>query len=421
MSGPSERTPLRRRVAEYLGLTETPEKPPGFEAGATYNGVPVFSLSDVSAIALSGNGRVTVRREDANRIPALVAARLRIQATITAMPLVQRRADGTTVRNTWLTQLNPARPNVNEMADTIADMFYDRHAYWRVLKRGPGAGGPGTGFPTASEWVSQGRVQVDPNGDIRLDGSRTTTGEILQFEGVHAGVLHEGATGAINDALRLARTAAMFTNSPFPLGYFQQREGTVEMDPDESRELLAQWSAVRRRSGWGLIPSDVELKFPEVNPATLQLAESRDATTADIARGTSSNFEDLGLNVTSRTYFNGTQVRKDQLDFQIAQYSEPIAQRLSMPDCTPLGSVVKFSTDEFLSVDELTRAQITALQLESGVLADEDEARARAGKPPLTDEQKAARATRAAQRAPIAPAQTTGPETAPGSNGKGNK
>lgn len=393
-----------QRIARYLGLSDYPAP---VQAGALLDGIAVTSLEDVYRVMTEGTATAHVTRGDADRVPAVVSVRNKINATLAGMPLVQRRKDGLIVTNAWLEQPNPSRPRAVELKDTVLDLFYDGVAYWRVLSRGAGANGPGTGFPTATQWVSQSRVRIDPSdGGFYLDGKRVAAGELIQFEGMHAGILHEGGATAILDANRIARAAAMFTNSPFPLGYFTDREPDLEADRAEVDKFLPEWSSLRRRNAWGYVPGSIKLETVDIDPAKLQLSEARRQTSADIALAGASNLEDVGVSTTSRVYFNATQIRKDQLDYQMMLYTAPLAQRLSMRDCTPTGHTVEFSTDNFLSVDEKTRNEIYALGLKTGVYADINEVRAAAGKPPLTPEQiesrKAEAGTQSALRDPAA-------------------
>lgn len=376
---------------------------PTQQFGATVNGVSVLDLDDVFRVMSGSLGQIVITREAANRLAVVTSIRNRVCAVIAAMPLEQRRKDGTVVDNRWLKSPNPFRPLVNEMTDTVADMYYDGAAAWLITKRGPSATlGPGRGFPLASRWVPYSDWKRDPSAPSTfiVEGKEVPADDVLVFAGLHKGILHEGPVSAINDALRLERFAAVMTASPFPLGYFQTRENSG-LAAEDVRDFLRKWTELRSRNAWAAVPEELELKTVELDAGKLQLGEARKETTKNIAMGGGANLEDVGVSTTSRVYFNATQVRKDLLDFQIAQYTEPIAQRLSMPDVTPTGHVVKFSADNFLSVDELTRNQIYEIGLRTGVYADANEVRAEEGKPPLTPEQQAEREKdRAARQQP---------------------
>lgn len=382
----------KRNLKNLFGLLGGDEPVRTF---AEVNGVVVSSLDDVYA-ALASSSVVHVSRSDANRVPAVVATRNRLVAAITGMDLVQIGPENQVVTRPWLKTPNPNmnRPRVNEIKDTIWDLFYEGVAYWRVTSRSSLGGISGSGFPLTSEWISQDRVQVQEDGSFTIDGKDVPNSEIIVFEGLHKGILHEGATSAINDALRLARAAALFTNSPFPLGWFTDSEPGAGLEQGEIDEFLSEWTSHRRRNAWAYVPGDLKLEMPDFDPAKLQLADARRETVVDVARGTGADLEGLGISTTSRSYFNATQVRKDFLDYVASMYTRVIEERLSRNDVTAEGHVVRFDFDDFLRTDALTRMQTFQIGLQIGAFADEDEIRAEEGKPPLTPAQLKARKER---------------------------
>lgn len=368
-----------------------------------YVGAPL-DVEDVYRALQGGAGNSSVSREQANSVPALVRARNMLLAAVSIMELYEsNRTTHAKVDNAWLAQLNNKRPNVNELSDTINDLFYDNVAYWRVLSRSEGRGGiAGTGFPTETERLDPARVTPQPgkakpwryqhpNGiEVELSAS-----EIIQFEGIAGGVLHEGANQAIRDALRLGRAAGMFSASPLPLGWFQSED--IDPEPEDVQEFLQKFSRARQTGAYGFIPAGYTFNVPEWNPKVLQLDEAKRETTVDIGRGTGAQLEALGVSTTSRTYFNATQVRQDFLDFTVRLYMTPILQRLSMPDVTTRPNAVLAGFEEFLRTDDLTRGRVQQIGLETGRYADEDEVRLAEKLPPLTKEQRARRAERTAQ------------------------
>lgn len=410
--------PVRRTLARLMRFNvETSDQVDEFDSFAEFDGVRVDSLQQVYALLAGMGPDVRVTRHEANRLPEVVGVRNKLTAVITSMPLRQTDRNGQLKVNPWLNQLNPARPNAFEIANTVHDAFYEGVAYWQVTARGPGSAGPGTGYPTATQWVRRERVSVDPQGTFYIDGRSVPASSVIEFKFPFAGVLHEGAAGSILDALRIQRTAALFTNNPFPLGYFQSRDG-AQPDPEEVATFLGGWATARRANAWAYVPPELELNTVDIDPAKLQLAAARNEAIKGTARGTGADLEDLGIATTSRVYLNQTQQRKDMIDFQVSLYTTTMWQRLSMSDCTPGGNVVGFSTDEFLSVDEATRMEIYLHGLQAGAFADVNEIRAAEGKPPLTDQQRLDRAhdLAALKVAPTAP-ETSGvaaPATAPG-------
>lgn len=367
----------------------------------------------------------TVTRDEANEVAAVLGTRNRIVAGIGGLPLEQRNKNNEIVDSPFLRNpFGTSRTRRGGIVATVKDLYYDGRAYWEVMQRYRVDGQP-VGFPAEVRYVPLEEIRVTSDGkswEVERSNhvwERVDSNNIIEFEGMHEGILNAGGAKAIKDLIRLGRAAALFSDSPLPLGYFTTREPHLQ-DPEEGEILkfLRRFEAARRAGAYGFVPGALKLEVPSLDPEKLQLAETKREGIVDVARATSANLESLGISTTSRTYFNAEQVRMDERDFQLSLYTGPIEDRLSMPDVTPNGNHVRFNYEGFLRSDPLTRAQVYEIGLETGMFADEDEVREAEGKPRLTAAQKAARAakeTKAADRAARAarPAPTT-PGARPG-------
>lgn len=359
----------------------------------------------------------TVTREEANEVAAVLGTRNRIVAGIGGLPLEQRNKTNEVVDSTFLRNpFGPFRTRRGGIVSTVKDLYYDGRAYWEVTKRYL-VDGEAVGFPAEVRYVDLTTIRVTSDGkswEVERDNhvwERVRPEDIIEFEGMHEGILNAGGAKAIRDLIRLGRAAAMFSDSPLPLGYFTTREPHLQ-DPDESETLkfLRNFEAARRAGAYGFVPGALKLEVPSLDPEKLQLAETKREGIVDVARATSANLESLGISTTSRTYFNAEQVRMDERDFQLSLYTGPIEDRLSMPDVTPNGNYVRFNYEGFLRSDPYTRAKVYDLGMGTGMFADEDEVREAEGKPKLTTAQKSARAAKEAA-ASKAKAQSAGPHS----------
>lgn len=344
----------RRRRKQDDAATAT-QQGQNEEFSVYYNGQRITQLSDIHAILRVG----TVTRELAEQVPAVVSTRNRLTAILSALPLELRNEQNERIPSTFLARPEEQRIRALTIANTGVDLMYHGVAYWRTTRRFS------TGFPRNVEYLAFNRVSVQ-NGEYYVDGLKTPHNDMITFEGLHQGVLTEAAA-AIRDAIRIQRAAALFTDSPLPLGFFTARMEGHDPEQEEITKFLAEWEANRRAGAYGYVPSGFKLEVPGIDPEKLQLADTKREVVVDIGRATGANLESLGISTTSRTYFNGNQVRQEELDFVAGLYTVVIAERLSMPDVTPIGHRVVFSRAGWLRGDPLTRARVYQLGLETGM------------------------------------------------------
>ncbi len=344
-----------------------------------------------------------IGRTEALSVPAVVKGRNMI-CSISTLPLVQRRADGTVVDNNPLfRQLDRDVPNVVTLAQTVEDLLFEAISWWRVT----GYGGPGM-FPTDIQHVDVGAVSLDPpsghadahlpsgvdphGGLVWVSGEPVPAENMIRFDSPNPPLLKVGAR-AIRRALLLDQAARMYAEDPRPLDYFTPAEGADPMSDAEIRDrVLLPWKWWRKRRTTGYVPAAV--KYNQVNtpnPRDLQLVELQKQAVLDIANELGIDPEDLGLSTTSRTYQNATDRRQDRINDVLSTYMRAITDRLSMGDVTPRGHTVNFVLDDYMKADPATRWNVYQTAKTMGAITIEEIRRAEGWAPlPETEQPRPA-------------------------------
>lgn len=140
-----------------------------------------------------------------------------------------------------------------------------------------------------------------------------------------------------------------------------------------------------------------------LKPADAQWLESQQFTTTQLARlfGTPASLMLAAVEGSAMTYSNVEQDWIAFTRFTLMGYLRKIEDALT--DLVPRGQDVKFNVDSLLRSDTKTRYEAHQIGITAGFLTD-DEARALENMPPLTPEQRAAKAAAAPAPAP-APAE----------------
>ena len=140
-------------------------------------------------------------------------------------------------------------------------------------------------------------------------------------------------------------------NSIAQLGLMQETLFELYKSPAVNDVELAMKDAMKR----------IELKALEFDGSDYtkrQLNEARNYVSLELSRacGLPAYFTDS--QVSSFTYSNALDKRRDLVDFAFRNYMSVIEQRMSFQDFTPQGNSVRFDLDDFLRGDPLMRAQM---------------------------------------------------------------
>lgn len=222
--------------------------------------------------------------------------------------------------------------------ETIADMYLEDRAWWRVLE-------------TVGGWPSKVR-RLDPSTvDVRRDqkvyvapdGANqgaawewVPDAELIRFDSPTPGLLRT-ASRAIRTALNLQSQLENTATGIPPIDYFTPDPDADEFDADEVKQILKDWAAARKAGRTAFVPLSMKYNTAGWNPEQLQMDKLLDQAVVEIGRHAGIDPEDLGVSTTSRTYQNGQQRRADLIDFTVVKFMVALRGRLSMNDVCPRG------------------------------------------------------------------------------------
>lgn len=332
---------------------------------------------------------VPVTRDSALSIGAVERGRDEICAVAT-LPLINYRGLDV-VPNTFLDQPDPDVPRVVMLAQTLEDLLCDGISWWMKTSLDY------RGFPLSARRVVN--VSLTPPADHRtpaplpsgtdprgasvwVDGHEVPAVMMIRFDSPGRPLLSAGAR-TIRRALLIDRLAAMYADNPRPLEVFTDTDDqTVAPYSDpEVEAFLAQYKRQRKGGGPAWIPKQaqrVDVNAP--SPAELQLVELQRQAALELALHMGLDPEDVGVNTTSRTYFNAQDRRTDKINRTLSGYMAAITDRLSMGDVTPRGQAVRWDTSEWLRPDPAAQAAYWNVLYGMGVISV-NEIRAAAGLP----------------------------------------
>jgi hypothetical protein len=328
--------------------------------------------------AMRSGSTGAVSRVDALSVAAVLRGRNELCA-IATLPL--RLYKGLTpVDSPLFRQFDMDVPNVVHMSMTIEDLAFDGLAWWQVV------GTDFAGYPMAVRRICPDRVTLTrPNGPPQPDDARWVwikqlaprTGwdqvpvtTMIRFDSPVPGLLKTQAR-AIRIARQLDNLIELYANNPALRDLFTANtDAPVDLlDDDEVNAFLAEWTALRQASPAGYVPPSLkraDVSYP--SPKDLTLVELRDAVNLAIANGLGVDPEDLGVNTTSRTYFNGVDRRQEKVNRTYSPYMLAITDRLGMGDVTMRGYQPRHDLSDFLKSDPNTQAGYWAQLQTMGVV-----------------------------------------------------
>ncbi len=303
-----------------------------------------------------------VAREDAISVAAVERGRDEICA-IATLPLINYRGPDV-VPNLFLDQPDPDVPRSVMFAQTIEDLLFDGISWWMKTSFDY------RGFPLAARrvvgvsltppegWHGQPAPLpaggVDPRGaTVWVDGHEVPAWMMIRFDSPGRPLLTAGAR-SIRKALALDALAQMYADNPRPQETFtdSENQGVRAYTDSEVEAFLAVYRQSRKRGGPAYIPAAlVRSDVAAPSPAELQLVELQRQASLEIALHLGLDPEDVGVNTTSRTYFNATDRRTDKINRTLSAPMAAITDRLSMGDVTPRGQRVEWDTSKWLRPD----------------------------------------------------------------------
>jgi hypothetical protein len=349
-------------ILQRIGSTISPTLPQLRAAGsvAIPSGSALVSIPTDVLEAFGVHTGGTVTRAKAMGIPAMRRGRQIIAGTLGTLPLqaMRRNArgqlapvdDGTTAQ--LLAELDPRTTTQWTLTWTVDDLLFHGISWWRITAT------DAYGWPRTVERLAPGRVQVS-NGVAYVDGRPAADRELVRFDGPDAGVLVDGVDPLRTCLLLEAAVRRNSTGLP-PMDLLTPKEGAEDLTETEVQELLGKWASYREDSGTGYLGATLDHRVVGFDPRAGQLAEARQHQALEVARMLNLDAQEVNAPAGSgMTYANTEAKRRDLIDVSLGLYMTAVAQRLSMPDVTPRGQLVRMDTTGFIrgtTADAITAA-----------------------------------------------------------------
>ena len=318
-------------------------------------------------------------RVTAMQIPAFVDALKTYTHTISAFPLREYRFDQPVAIRPFLQMPSRIYPYASVIQRTLSDLLmYDR-AYWLVTER------TFDGYPVSIEVM---RVEdvIDtpavfagiaenyqpPADPFYYLARQVPTRDVIKFYGSgEGGWLANGAT-AISTAASLEAATLMYSETPIPT--VALKNSGPDLPAEQVDALLMAWEEARANRGTAYLNNTIDAQVMGFSARDVQLVEAKNMAAVAIAR--LANLDPVwvgaGIPGSSLTYANRTDLYRGLLDTALRPIMSLFEQRLSMPDVTPPGQVIKFDTTAFLRANPVELADLITKLLPLGVLTQEE-------------------------------------------------
>lgn len=325
-----------------------------------------------------------ITREIALKVPAVRRGVRLICGATSSMPL-RRYRDTTRLKTTpFLEQPEDDRAYCTTLTLTVEDLIFHPYAWWWVRARDR------AGYPARVTRLIPENVSIERHPDtgkvireyVMYEGTKVPAVDLIRFDGPDQGFLVNGVDAVVT-ALRQELAARQYATPEVPAGILRNTS-EIDLDDDEIEKVLDKWALARRTRSTGYLNAGLAYDNPAATPESLQMVEAREESALQIARALC--LAPRYVNTTSgdsMTYSTTLWERQDLIDFTFRLYTEPIEQRLSMPDRngSPANQRIRFDMDAFLRGNASERAGLYSTLIPIGVM-DADEARAAEGLPP---------------------------------------
>lgn len=288
-----------------------------------------------------GADQMPVTRAAAMQAPAVAGGRGRIIEQIAGRGLYAVKAGAPTpTQPSWLYRSDSGVSPWHRMAGTLDDLIFFGWSLW-VIARGA------DGFPIdAIHWPFD-RWSIDADtGVISVDQVPQSAEQVILIPGPHDGLLNIAAP-TIRGALQLQRTVVGRASTPAPVILLQETEDNG-MTQEEAQAYVRAVAAARRD------PDGAVMFVPHSITATVQQDSASDAmeNARNAIRTDLANFLNLPVDALDGTKqagggqmdvrYQGVGSTPSNLDDRMRFWTEPIEARLSLDDCVPRGTAVRF-------------------------------------------------------------------------------
>ena len=317
------------------------------------------------------SGIVQATRAEAVSVPAVSRA-IGILQTIASLPLhVRNVATGEKVQSPRvINQPDPRIAGNVFWSWIVSDLILHPSAYAYVLDRYAD-----TGRIRAMERIAPERVAIQTDGmgyeivSYQIDGKFIDPNNLVVFAGDGEGLLYR-AGRTIKAATALEKAAMNFANEPIP--QMVLKSNGTSLPADRVAKLLSSWRTARSNKSTAFLNADVTLETVGFDPKSIQLNEARNYVALELSRACGIPAYFVDAQMSTFTYSNALDKRRDLVDFAFRNYMTQIEQRLSFADFVPAGQEVKFDIDDFLRGNPLERAQVYEILNRIGAMSVEE-------------------------------------------------
>jgi len=364
-----------------------PEPPPSTEAFSWAPGRQPWLPGGTYVGTAGWASRVS--RDEAISVPAVKRGRDLI-CSVGSLPLRMVSSTNEVTPSPLLRQIDPNTSNVVTLSQTLDDLLFEGVAWWEIISFG------WDGFPVSARHLDVHAVSTTPPagypvqtlpsglypaGVVWVMGREIDAKNVVRFDSPNDPLTTAGAR-AVRRAIKLAQTSEMYADDPEARAYWTPRGDVDPGDRDTIVDHLTQYAAARRAGSEAYIPAALDRHLPQAPSAVdIQLAQLQQRSDLEIANLLGIDPEDIGVNVTSRTYANITDRRTDRINNVLAPYMASVTDRLSLNDVTKRGYRVAFDLDNYLKADPATRWSTYGTAIDKGIMSVE-EIRERESLPP---------------------------------------
>jgi len=319
----------------------------------------LYGLADASDI------RIT--RRMAMSLDVVAKGRRVLATNLGRMTLVNRKGNGPApLQMAFLQQPEADRPLASTLVWTVDALMFRPRTWW-IVKQRDFAGWPARG---GCKLLDYDDAEFDENGKlVKAWGEPVEPRDVIQFDAPDGGLLHDGAR-TLRRAIILDRAASLAEDNPVP-SINLENTGTRELGEQQIRELLESWMNARRK--YGVAYTDRSIKATPLGIDNAQLLlDAQNRMDLKLARqiGIPAWAADVALEGSTLNYQNRSSRAWELIDLFLSTYMTPIASRLSMNDCTPVGWTTTFSTDDLTRPDVKERFETYEIGKRAGFIDD---------------------------------------------------
>lgn len=306
-----------------------------------------------SLFGLTDNSGIQITRRTALGLDVVSKGRRVLATNIGRMSLVSRKGGlPAPLQMPYLQQPEEDR----DLAQTLiwtADALYFYPRTWWIVKRRDAYGWPARG---GCKLLDRADAEFDSDGKlVKAWGTNIADAGwgVIQFDAPDGGLLHDGLK-TLRRAVILDRAASLAEENPVPS--VDLHNTGERLEAEQIVELLASWRNARAKYGAAFSDKTIDVKTLGLDKEQL-LIDAQKRMDIKLARqiGIPAWAADVSLEGSTLNYQNRQSRAWELIDLYLATYTNPIAGRLSMNDCTPIGWKTEFDTEILTRPDLKTR------------------------------------------------------------------